>query len=194
MWMPATTSPTEDEALMLQYGKGDVAAFEELYRRHGISSWRFILRSVKLPALADELVQEVWFSVARQAGSYKPTARFKTWLFTLARHRVVDHFRAAKVHVSIDAANDDEDSPTLTLTADSGFGPLRRLENRQQARALLNAIEALPAPQREAFLLQAEGGMEVEDIARITGTSFETAKSRLRYARKQLRDALKDIA
>ena len=171
-----------------------MAAFEELYRRHGMSTWRFILRSVKLPSLADELLQEVWFSVARQAGSYKPTARFRTWLFTLARHRVVDHFRVAKVHVSMDAANDDEDSPALTLAADSGFGPLRRLENRQQARALLNAIEALPAPQREAFLLQAEAGMEVEDIARITGTSFETAKSRLRYARKQLRDVLKDIA
>ena len=190
----ATTTQAEDEALMLQYGKGDVTAFEELYLRHGMSTWRFILRSVKQPSLADELLQEVWFSVARQAGSYKPTARFKTWLFTLARHRVVDHFRVAKVHVSMDAANDDEDSPALTLAADSGFGPLRRLENRQQARALLNAIEALPAPQREAFLLQAEAGMEVEDIARITGTSFETAKSRLRYARKQLRDVLKDIA
>ncbi len=186
--------PDTDEALMLRYGQGDVAAFEALYRRHEMGTWRFILRSVRVQAVADELLQDVWFAVARQAGKYQPDARFKTWLFTVAHHRVVDHFRGAKEHTSLDAENEDGASAASTLAADSGLGPPRQLESRQQARALLDAIEALPAVQRQAFLLQAEAGMDVQEIARTTGTSFETAKSRLRYARSRLRDALKDMA
>ena len=189
------TDAPSDEALMLRYGEGDVAAFDALYRRHEMGTWRFILRSVRVQALADDLLQDVWFAVARQAGHYQPSARFKTWLFTLAHHRVVDHFRSAKAHVSLDAEADDAaPALVLVLAADSGFGPLRRLESRQQARALLDAIESLPAPQRQAFLLQAEAGMDVQEIARATGTRFETAKSRLRYARNHLREVLKDMA
>ena len=188
--IPITAADT-DEALMLRYGQGDVAAFEVLYRRHEMGTWRFILRSVRVPAVADELLQDVWFSVARQADKYQPSAKFKTWLFTLAHHRVVDHLRAAKAHVSLDV--DDDSGPTVTLAADSSFGPVRQLESRQQARALLDAIESLSAAQRQAFLLQAEAGMDVQDIARTTGTSFETAKSRLRYARSHLREVLKDM-
>ena len=81
-----------------------------------------------------------------------------------------------------------------TLAADSGFGPVRQLESRQQAAALIDAVEQLPEEQREAFLLQAEGGLRVEEIASTTGVSFETAKSRLRYARNHLRQRLKEFA
>ena len=71
---------------------------------------------------------------------------------------------------------------------------LKRLPAKvvQQARALLDAIESLPDVQRQAFLLQAEAGMDVQEIARTTGTSFETAKSRLRYATARLKEALGD--
>ena len=81
-----------------------------------------------------------------------------------------------------------------TLAAPSGFGPVRRIENRQQAQQLLAAIEALPAEQREAFLLQAEGELSVADIASATGVGVETAKSRLRYARTALRRTLEEMA
>lgn len=195
--MPLATSeePAEtDEALMLRYGQGDVAAFEALYRRHEMSTWRFILRSVRVREVADDLLQDVWFSVARQADKYLPSARFKTWLFTLAHHRVVDHFRASRGHISLDAEAGEGEALAATLAADSGFGPVRQLQSRQQARALLDAIESLPAVQRQVFLLQVEGGLDVREIARTTGTSFETAKSRLRYARNHLREVLKELA
>ena len=81
-----------------------------------------------------------------------------------------------------------------SLAANSGFGPLRRLESKEQAQALLDAIEQLPFAQREAFMLQAEAGMDVQDIAATTGVSFETAKSRLRYARSRLRELLQEYA
>lgn len=152
--------------------------------------------------MALELAQEVWFSVARQAGQYRPSAsapglpmaRFSTWLFTLAHHHVVDHLRARRPHASLDApAGDNEHTLADTLAAPSGFGPVRRIETRQQASQLLAALDALPPAQREAFVLQAEAGMSVADIAGVTGVAFETAKSRLRYARAALRRTLEAL-
>lgn len=188
-------SDVSDEALMLRFAGGDLQAFDILYSRHELSVWRFVLRSVKAQAVADDLLQDVWFAVARNARSYVPKARFRTWLFTLAHHRMVDHFRTAKNHSSLDATDDDDAySLANTLAADSGFGPVRQLQSREQAAALIAAVEQLPAGQREAFLLQAEGDLSVQEIAEATGVNFETAKSRLRYARTSLRQLLQEFA
>jgi len=183
-----------DEALMQSFARGQSSAFEQLYDRHETGIWRFVFRSVQNQAVADDLVQELWFAVARTAASYKPTAKFKTWLFTMARNRVIDHVRTAKNHASIDAENDDGESMFSDLAAESRLGPLRQVSSQEQARALLSAIEQLPEDQREAFLMQAEGDMSVEQIAAATGVSFETAKSRLRYARSKLKVLLADFA
>jgi RNA polymerase sigma factor (sigma-70 family) len=80
------------------------------------------------------------------------------------------------------------------LTADPGDGPLAAALARDRIGALLQALEKLADEQREAFLLQVEGDLRVEEIAAITDCSFETAKSRLRYARAKLRELLKEHA
>ena len=173
---------TADEQLMRADAGGDATAFETLYDRHAARVWRYILRSTGDAATADDLAQEVWFSVARQAGQYAPRAsapglplaRFTTWLFTIARHRVVDHLRATRPQASLDAPASDDTDQTL---AD-----------------MLAALDALPPEQREAFLLQAEADMSVADIASTTGVPFETARSRLRYARAALRRTLETMA
>jgi RNA polymerase sigma-70 factor (ECF subfamily) len=187
-------SATSDEHLMHAYAAGDTRAFETLYDRHALPVWRFVQRSVQNSAVADDLAQDVWFSVARQASLYEARARFRTWLFTLAHHRIVDHWRTHKHHASLDAESDDGTALANTLAAASGFGPERRLSSREQAQALLDALASLPAVQREAFLLQAEAGMSVAEIAQATGVSGETAKSRLRYARARLRETLEALA
>ena len=191
---PPYVQDSTDEALMQQFARGHMNAFEQLYDRHETGVWRFVFRSVQNQAVADDLVQELWFAVARTAASYQPTAKFRTWLFTMARNRMIDHTRTAKNHVSIDAENDDGESMFADLAADSRLGPMRQVSSREQATALLAAIEQLPDDQREAFLMQAEGDMSVEDIAVATGVSYETAKSRLRYARTKLKTLLADFA
>lgn len=185
----------------MHYAQGQVAAFNTLYTRHESSVWRYVLRSVHNAATADELTQELWFAVARAAPAYEPGkngAKFKTWLFTMAHHRIVDHWRAVKPQhstaSSVDAEGDEAVLLRAQLIADSGFGPVRQIESREQARALIAAVEALPADQREAFLMQAEGDMSVDEIAAATGCSFETAKSRLRYARNKLKNLLAEFA
>lgn len=191
---------TSDEALMRRYAQGHVLAFNILYSRHEKSMWRYIYHSVQQQTTADELMQDVWFAIARAASTYEAErngAKFKTWAYTLAHHRVVDHWRKAHTtakHVSIDLDDADSVQIKALLFADSGFGPLRQIESRQQAKALIAAVESLPTEQREAFLLQAEGDMSVEDIATTMDVSFETAKSRLRYARNKLKTLLAEFA
>lgn len=187
--MTAADTPS-DEELMQAYARGDMHAFEALYDRHALPVWRFVQRSVQNAALADDLVQDVWFSVVRHAPQYEPRAKFRTWLFTLAHHRMVDHWRTQKNHTSLDAESEDGSALAEMLAAESGFGPERRLDSRELAQALLDALAALPEVQREAFLLQAEAGMSLAEIAQTTGVSMETAKSRLRYARARLRETL----
>ena len=95
-----------------------MSAFEQLYDRHETGVWRFVFRSVQNHAVTDDLAQELWFSVARSAASYEPTAKFKTWLFTMARNRVIDHVRTAKNHASIDAENEEGESMFSDLAAE----------------------------------------------------------------------------
>ena len=192
--LPVESPEPADHMLMQQYANGQVAAFDTLYTRHSLGVWRYVFRSVRDAAVADDLLQDVWFAVARQAANYRHTARFKTWLFTIAHHRKLDYFRTAKHHASLDEERGDAGSLADTLAADSGFGPVRQLQSREQGAALIAAVEQLPPEQRDAFLLQVEGDMSVEDIACACGVSFETAKSRLRYARHRLRESLRDFA
>ena len=174
-----------DEALMRRYALGDVAAFDVLYRRHEMRVWRYLERNIGNRATADELMQEVWFAVARDAARYVPSARFTTWLFTIAHHRVIDSVRTRRWETSLDPD---------TLIADPRCGPLAEAISTDQARAVLGAVSQLPEEQRDAFLLQIEGDLGIEEIAAITASSFETTKSRLRYARTKLRELLKEHA
>jgi RNA polymerase sigma-70 factor, ECF subfamily len=183
-----------DEGLMLRYAGGDAEAFTTLYRRHEMRVWRYLYRSVRNRATADELMQDVWFAVARQASRYRPTARFTTWLLTLAHNRTIDAFRASRPQVSIDAADPATPGLAESMTAAAGSDPAAATQSHDEAAALIAAVERLPDEQRAAFLLQAEGELSVEDIASATGASFETTKSRLRYARAKLRQLLWEYA
>jgi RNA polymerase sigma factor (sigma-70 family) len=181
---------------MLRFGRGDAAAFEALYRRHEAPVFRYLLRSVRNEAAANDLLQEVWFAVARSAARYQPTAKFTTWLYTIAHNKMVDTLRASRPTESLEVAADFADDAVIDKmpAADARCEPVNVLQAHDQAQALVRAVEQLPPEQRSAFLLQAEADMSVDDIAAATGASFETTKSRLRYARTKLRQLLWEFA
>jgi RNA polymerase sigma factor (sigma-70 family) len=186
-----------DENLMVRFGRGEAAAFEFLYRRHESRVFRFLQRNVRNEAAANDLMQEVWFAVVRGAANYQPTAKFTTWLFTIAHNRTVDMIRANHRLQSLDAGDDadpEASTPLERLAESAKLEPLAQVQAQDEAAALLNAVAQLPAEQRSAFLLQAEGELSVEEIAHATGSSFETVKSRLRYARAKLRQLLWEYA
>ncbi len=166
---------------MLAYGRGEAAAFEALYKRHRGALYRFMLRSIRQRAVAEELFQEAWIRVIESRSRYSPQARFTTWLYTIAHNLLVDHWRRkglTLVQLDEDAAPAAPDNPA------------RQAEARESLARLLQAIEALPAAQREAFLLHEEAGLSVAEIAAVTGAGEEAAKSRLRYAMTKLKAAV----
>jgi RNA polymerase sigma factor (sigma-70 family) len=186
-----------DEDLMLRFGRGEAAAFESLYRRHETRVFRYLYRNVRDHASANDLMQEVWFAVARNAHGYRPTAKFTTWLFTMAHHRMVDSLRKARPQQSLDGSDPGEDETASLrdrLAADPRSEPPAELSSQEDATALLQAVTALPGEQRVAFLMQAEGELSLADIAVATDSNVETVKSRLRYARAKLRQLLREYA
>jgi RNA polymerase sigma-70 factor (ECF subfamily) len=180
-----------DEALMERYRDGDAGAFDVLYDRHRGGVYRFMLRQCSDRGVAEELFQDVWMNLIRARATYTVTARFTTWLYRLAHNRLIDHYRAQSggVPLSFDA----QGGPDLEcIPAARSADPAVAADQRQQAGRLLQLIADLPEAQREAFLLQQESDMSIEDIAQATGVPRETAKSRLRYAMARLREGMKE--
>jgi RNA polymerase sigma-70 factor (ECF subfamily) len=173
-----------DEDLMLAYRAGDAAAFDALYARHRGGVFRYLRRQTRNAAVAEELFQDVWMRLIDARARYEPQAKFSTWLYTIAHNRLMDHFRSGRRAALV--SYDDADDPPPEPVADTPQ-PEETLARKQDAARLLAAIDALPAAQREAFVLQQEGDLSVEEIAAATGVNRETAKSRLRYAMAKLR-------
>lgn len=190
-----SAAATPDETLLARFNAGDVAAFEELYARHERPLWRFIVRLCPDRASAEELLQETWFAVTREAARFHPEARFAPWLYAIARYRVIDRHRATRRTESLDAPASPDGTPLAEhLPDEHSPSPLAQSAQREQGAAILAALAQLPREQREVFVLQMETDLRIEDIAIVTGTTFETARSRLRYARDKLRALLKDHA
>ncbi|WP_246609915.1 sigma-70 family RNA polymerase sigma factor [Comamonas fluminis] len=187
---PLAHAVLSDEILMQSYAAGQAMAFETLYQRHEQRLWRYFFRNTGDAALADDLSQDLWFSVVESATSYEIRSKFTTWLFTMAHHRLVDHWRRRRPGLSLGGDSEESQRLAESLFAASGFEPDHRLDRRLLAQLLLDALAQLPVEQRECFLLQVEADMTVADIAQATGVAEETAKSRLRYARSKLRQAL----
>jgi len=191
--MEPTPAADSDENLMLAYGGGNAAAFDELYSRHKGGVYRYLLRHCRNNALADELFQDVWMNAIRVRATYAPTAKFTTWIYTLAHNRLVDHWRATGqarfASIDDDGEGDARDIVDALPSAANDEPEARALSNELGAQ-LREALAALPVDQRDAFLLQYEGGLSLVEIAELTGVGMETVKSRLRYATAKLRGAL----
>ena len=176
-----------DESLMLSYSQGDADAFEVLYQRHKGPLYRFVLRQCGRH-YADEIYQDIWLNVINSRLKYKVRDAFKTWLYQIARNRLIDHYRRQNVRP---AANNPDSLSSLSEPAQ--HQPENRLESGNRRELLMKAIAALPPEQKEAFLLKEEADLSVEEIAMTTGVTYEAAKSRLRYALSKLRAQLETI-
>jgi len=193
----AEMEPRTDEALMRAYGQGDARAFEALYARHKGATYRYFLRHAGGDtATADELHQDLWVRVIGARERYEAQAKFSTWLYTLARHRLVDHWRS-RHGVSLASLEDDailmQAEESAAASRDVDDDPLHASIDAETRRRLVAALADVPPLQRDAFLLHIEGGLSLDEIASLTATSGETVKSRLRYAYRRLRDTLEDL-
>ena len=196
-----------DELLMMRYANGDFAAFEVLYLRNKGGLYRYLLRQLKQQSSAEELFQEVWSAVIDSASSYKQSAKFTTWLYRIARNKVIDQHRHLKVVDAVIAQNEEtkievaaphdinEDRIANMASESSQYAsqnssPQNEHERAVKAQAIMYCLEKLPKHQLESFLLREESGLSLNDIAQIIDVNLEAAKSRLKTAYKNLRSCL----
>ncbi|WP_280153272.1 sigma-70 family RNA polymerase sigma factor [Piscinibacter sp. XHJ-5] len=189
-----------DDELMSAYASGDASAFEPLYARHQAALYRFIRRLLG-PSLAgqvDEVFQDTWLRVIHARSQWQPQgATFRTWLFTLAHHRVIDVWRRSGREVSLDAEDDGEPWEPDAAAWQHWPAPASAAPHsedlafwRRAGERLLHCLDELPLPQRSAFLLHHDDGLPLAEVANALDVGFETAKTRLRYAMSKLRTCM----
>ena len=191
-----------DEALMTAYRAGEVRAFERLLARHEKPVWNFLRRFSRDAEAAEDLLQEVFLRVVKDAqeskAAWKGGAKFSTWLYTIARNLCIDRARRA---VHREAASLDGSGPAGTESTETLHDRIASTDaladavvaDRQAARRIDRAIADLPDEQREVFLMREVMELPFAEIATVVGASEPTVKSRMRYALEKLRGALADL-
>lgn len=194
--MSAPRPDPPDETLMLRYQQGDRAAFAQLVRRHQGPLYNFAMRQVRVPQVAEDVVQEAFVRVVQNAADFKHEARFTTWVYTITRNLCIDHLRkrALRKHPSLDERRGEEkDGPTLgEQTADPRASVEREATGTELKERIARAVDTLPDEQREVFLMREIANLPFKEIAEITGVPENTVKSRMRYALERLQEALSE--
>lgn len=194
--MTRSQNDITDEQLMLAYQKGDAQAFEVLLTRYKKRIHDFLYRFLNQKQNVEEAFQEVFLRVIQSAHSYIPTAKFSTWIYTVARNFCIDQSRKNRLRKtsSLYPSNSDgeemnheeryaSNDPTPDITA----GAID-LETK-----LNDALSRINPDQKEVFLMRERGGLAFEEIAQVVGVSVNTVKSRMRYALNALQEEFKKL-
>lgn len=181
------TDTANDETLMVLYREGEAGAFDTLYARHKGPLYRYLVRQVQDISLAEEMFQDIWIRLISARVSYEPRISFRTFLYHLVHNRLIDHYRRAGHMLNLD------DDCLDGLAAAANWETEVQIDGKQAVTVLRELIHNLPEEQRAAFLLKEEVGLSLDDIANLTNVNRETAKSRLRYAIRRLREGLRGL-
>ena len=189
-----------DETLMQRYRDGDLGAFHELYRRHSGGLYRFLAWRSPRRDWVDEIAQDSWIGLHQARARYQPQASFRTYLYQIARNRLIDLQRQPQALLASDLGADSDGALLFDQLADGAYAAShadarhssqeQAVDARQRQTGLHAAIDTLPVEQKEALVLQQFSGMSLEEIAALVDAPVETVKSRLRYAMRKLREQL----
>ena len=180
----------EDELAQLR--RGDPEALGALLARYQNRVFRYLLRLVRETATAEDLFQQTWLRVAEKIGRYDPRRSFEAWLFSIAHHLAIDHFRRHRPE-SLDEPLESGATVAEKLPAATP-GALETLLSRERSSRLARALDHLPAIYREVLTLRFEEEMKIEDIAAVLDASLSTVKTRLRRGLEALRKLLEATA
>ena len=190
--MAANLDP--DAALMLRVKRGDRKAFEELVNKYKQPVMNVIYRTLGDATEAEDLAQNVFVQVFKSAHRYRVSAKFSTWLFTIARNLCLNEIRRRSRHpaASLDAPHpEQEDQPLRQFEDAKTFSPPDSLLHEELERKIQQALADLPANQRIAILLCREEELSYEEIARVLGCSLSATKSLIHRGRETLKQKLK---
>lgn len=190
--MPQNLDP--DAALMLRVKQGDTAAFTELVEKYKQPVMNLAFRTLHDATESEDLAQNVFVQVYKSAARYKSTAKFSTWLFTIARNLCLNEIRRRSRHPaeSLDAPHpEQEDQPLQQFEDKRTASPPETLLQGELARNVERALADLPENQRAAILLCRQEDLSYEDIAEILGCSVSATKSLIHRGRETLKERLK---
>ena len=187
-------APDPDAELMRRVKRGDRAAFEALVEKYKQPVANVLGRMLGDPVEAEDLTQGVFVQVFRSAHRYRESARFSTWLYTIARTLCLNELRRRSRHPaeSLDAAHPDDPSQPLHRVSDARtLSPPERLLQQELEQKIQEALDALPSNQRLAVLLCRQEDVSYEEIARILKCSLSATKSLIHRGRETLKQRLK---
>ena len=190
--MPEAADP--DAALMLRVNQGDTAAFTELVEKYRQPVMNVVFRILRDATEAEDLAQNVFVQVYKSAHRYEISARFSTWLFTIARNLCLNEIRRRSRHPaeSLDATHaDDDDQPLRQYEDKKNFSPPESLLHGELAQQIEVALADLPENQRTAILLCRQSEMSYEEISAVLGCSLSATKSLIHRGRETLKAKLK---
>jgi RNA polymerase sigma-70 factor, ECF subfamily len=183
-----------DAALMLRVKRGDRAAFTELVEKYKQPVVNFICRSLRDEAEAEDLAQNVFLQVYKSRTRYERTAKFSTWLFTIARNLCLNEIRRRSRHPaeSLEETHaDNEDLPHRQYEDKKVFLPPENVLHGELAGKIEEALAELPENQRTAILLCRQDELSYEEIAKILRCSLSATKSLIHRGRETLKEKLK---
>jgi RNA polymerase sigma-70 factor (ECF subfamily) len=187
----ATMAIEPDLDLMMRVRDGDAASFEILLRRYRLPLVGFFHRMIRDQALAEDLAQEVFLRVYKSRESYRPEARFTTWLYRIATNLALNAIRDRRDEVSATAGGDD--GSTLDRFVDPQPTVEQQLVQGERERLIRQAVEALPEHQRAAVILHKYQDVDYRQIAGILRVSESAVKSLLFRAYETLRMRLEPL-
>lgn len=179
---------------MLRVKQGDMDAFAELVDKYKQPVLNLAFRTVRDLTEAEDLAQTVFVQVYKSAQRYKTSAKFSTWLFTIARNLCLNEIRRRSRHrvESLDAPHPtQEDQPLHQVEDTRSTGPTESLIQSELTSKIEEALADLPENQRTALLLCRQDELSYEEIAKILGCSLSATKSLIHRARETLKDRLK---
>jgi RNA polymerase sigma-70 factor (ECF subfamily) len=176
-----------DEALLQQVARRDATALEELYDRHAQIVYNLIIRIVRETALADELLQETFWQVWRQADKFRGEGAAAAWLYRIARNKSLDQLRRRQVRPQpVDTANEEAEAAVWEQLPAAEPEVEQTIERRQDSASVRQALAQIPAEQRNCLELAYFEGMSQRQIAAHTNTPLGTVKTRLQMGLEKL--------
>ena len=190
--MSANLDP--DATLMLRVKQGDMTAFEELVEKYKQPVINLLYRTLPDATEAEDLAQHVFVQVFKSAHRYRVSAKFSTWLYTIARNLCLNEIRRRSRHPadSLDATHpDNEDQPHRQYEDTKNALPPDLVLRDELTQKVEEALADLPENQKTAILLFQEEELAYEDIAKILGCSLSATKSLIHRGRETLKQRLK---
>lgn len=182
----------EAELLAIRCQLGEVQAFDQLVERWHGPLWRFVVRMVQDPAVAEELMQDIWLRLLRGLPALRNPAKLVSWMFSIARRAVMDRLRRRYAEADWVSLEDDPADPASDPAADNelGLGQLEQLEQLEKVEQLQDAVAELALPERETVTLFYLHELSLQEVAEVLEIPVGTVKSRLHRARGRLRQTL----